>query len=406
MSTDCSETCPNKQNLDKVVKINCELKVHSKQAAEVAEYFRLQLNEIVAKRRTKNFKRQQRRKGCKDGKRKREEENSSLIPLVPLIDLTSILEKTLLTLNSIHDILQLEHIPEAKSLMQNKKFECLFNLIPSLTKLSSMVGLQDLKTELFQMILHQLHVKHSKRAEEPGMNNIIITGPPGVGKTELATILAEVFVQTGQLKTNQVVFAKRSDLVGQYLGQTAIKTSEVLEKAKGGILFIDEVYSLGHVEKRDFFAKECIDTLLQHMSEKPGECMVIVAGYEDDVETCFLAQNKGLNRRFTIRLNIAGYDGAELFRIFQLHCTKDNWKLEEPHKAQEFILKHAKDFQNYAGDMKTLLHRAKFISTQRLWKTSLDFLSECSLNFEDIRQAKEYMHKKSEHSVDKLDRYC
>jgi SpoVK/Ycf46/Vps4 family AAA+-type ATPase len=246
------------------------------------------------------------------------------------------------------------------------------------------------------MILHQLHVKHSQRKEEPGMNNIIITGPPGVGKTELASVLSEVFVETGQIKANHVVFAKRSDLVGQYLGQTAIKTREVIEKAKGGILFIDEVYSLGHVDKRDFFAKECIDTLLQHMSEKPGDCMVMVAGYEEDVEVCFLSQNKGLHRRFTIRLNLPGYNGIELFDILKYHCAKDNWKLEDVEKVQDFIVKHAKDFQYFAGDMKTLLHRAKFISTQRLWKTSLDFQTECGVNFEDIRQAKEYMHKKIE----------
>ena len=308
-------------------------------------------------------------------------------------EIESVLIEVFTSLVSIKDIIALEVHPQVTSLLQNIKFKVLCQIIPTLRKIDALVGLKDIKQELVETALYQLRVKHSTRKDEPGMNNIMLTGPPGVGKTQVAQLIAELFTETGQLSEGKIVTANRSDLVGQYLGQTAIKTKEMIAKAEGGILFIDEVYSLGHEDKRDFFAKECIDTLIQHMTDKPGAFTLMVAGYRQEVESCFLGQNKGLKRRFTINLHLSGYSGLELAEIFKLHCLQDNWEIEEKQRIFSFIAKHAKDFVFYAGDMKTLLHRAKFISTMRMWKTSLDFNSKCNITLKDVELAKEYMHK-------------
>jgi SpoVK/Ycf46/Vps4 family AAA+-type ATPase len=349
---------------------------------------RQQLNGMVQHKRSKNHKRSLRRKKVEDVHIAAKK--SKLEPKE--VD-KSLLTSVFASLGTLESVIALQSHPQVSDLLHNHKFKVLHDLIPALKKLHALVGLCDIKQEILETALYQLRVKHSDRTEEPGMNNIILTGPPGVGKTEVANIIAEIFAQTGQIASNKIVRAARSDLVGQYLGQTAIKTNEVIEQAKGGILFIDEVYALGHVNKGDSFAKECIDTIIQHMTDKPGAFILMVAGYREEVETCFLDQNKGLKRRFTIDLRLDGYDGEELARIFQLHCKNDNWALESPRRVADFIAKHAKDFLFFAGDMKTLLHRAKFVSTKRMWRTALGFDAECAITLQDVEQAKMYMHK-------------
>jgi hypothetical protein len=101
--------------------------------------------------------------------------------------------------------------------------------------------------------------------------------------------------------------AKRSDLIAKYLGQTAAKTQEVIDDAVGGVLFIDEAYSLGNADGGDSYAKECIDTINQNLTEKKNQLLVIIAGYENALEECFFAYNEGLNRRFPFRYTIDAY---------------------------------------------------------------------------------------------------
>ena len=133
------------------------------------------------------------------------------------------------------------------------------------------------------------------------LNHCVITGPPGVGKTTLAALLGDIYLRLGFLKNNNFVVARRSELIGKYCGHTAVQTQEKINEAEGGVLFIDEVYSLGNKKKSDSFTKECIDTINQNLTEKGDKFLCIVAGYEKDVEECFFAYNRGLERRFPIR---------------------------------------------------------------------------------------------------------
>ena len=120
----------------------------------------------------------------------------------------------------------------------------------------------------------------------------VIYGPPGTGKTEVAKIIGRLFSKLGVLKKNVFKKVTRADLIAGYLGQTAIKTKEVVNSAIGGVLFIDEAYALGNKEKRDIFAKECIDTFAHY--DNKDKLMVIIAGYEDELNKCFFEYNRVL----------------------------------------------------------------------------------------------------------------
>ena len=142
----------------------------------------------------------------------------------------------------------------------------LFELIEPLEKLQKIIGMNDIKNIILDLILTSMQNLYDPNT----LFHTIITGPPGVGKTMLAKILGEIYLRLGILKNDEYIFktAKRSDLVGKYLGHTAIKTQELIDSCTGGVLFIDEVYSLGNEDKKDSFSKECIDTLNLNLTEK------------------------------------------------------------------------------------------------------------------------------------------
>jgi hypothetical protein len=166
---------------------------------------------------------------------------------------------------------------------------------------------------------------------------------------------------------------RRSDLIGKYLGHTAALTQRVINSCLGGVMFIDEAYSLGNAEGRDSFSKECIDTINQNLSEKKGELLVIIAGYKDDLDTCFFAHNPGLHRRFPFVYSIEPYSPDELVEIL---CRKVNdlglgWQLpgdERPAVVRLFERHHAQGtFTNHAGDVETLLFTARVEHAKRVF---------------------------------------
>ena len=270
-------------------------------------------------------------------------------------------------LNSIEDIILLKNSPYKFDFIYCKKFTSLYNIIPALEEFNKIIGMKNVKNKLYQSICYFLH--NLNNCEE--MNHCMIMGPPGVGKTTIAKIIGSIYLKLGFLHNDKFIIARRSDLIAKYLGQTAIKTQEVIDSAIGGVLFIDEVYSLGNNTKEDSFAKECIDTINLNMSRIDVPWLLIVGGYKEEIETHFLAYNKGLERRFTVKLEIDEYTPQEMFDILMKFITEEKWKIEVDAITIEDITKNIKLFKYFGGDMRKLLQLAKEHYSVRNMKTCI-----------------------------------
>jgi ABC-type molybdenum transport system ATPase subunit/photorepair protein PhrA len=213
-------------------------------------------------------------------------------------------------------------------------------ILPSLIKLQKLTGMVSVKKTIVGHILYFL-MNYEKNQD---MIHTVIEGPPGVGKTTLGYILGEIYsnldiIEQPKNKTNQLKFkiVKRSDLVAKYLGQTSHRTQEVINSVLGGVLFIDEAYSLGNNDVDDSYSKECLDTLNQNLSEKKNQFLCIIAGYKDALERNFFAYNEGLRRRFPFTYTIEEYTPNELKNIFIGMLDNSNWGLEGYKQKKETI---------------------------------------------------------------------
>lgn len=283
-------------------------------------------------------------------------------------DIESKLVNIFSNLKSIEDIINFEKLPNRFDFFKNSKFERLYKLIPSCKKLVNIIGMEDVKMQIFKQIGYFLHGLNNPDE----INHVIITGEPGVGKTTLAKIISKIYLSMGFLKNDNFIEAKRSDLIGQYCGHTAIKTQKVINSAEGGVLFIDEVYSLGNREKRDAFTKECIDTINQNLTEKSDKFLCIVAGYKDDVKECFLDYNKGLERRFPIRFELESYSSESLLKILLKFVEEEKWSFSNKDELLKLIKENEKLLKYQAGDIKTIFQFSKEKYSLRLLNENLE----------------------------------
>ena len=204
----------------------------------------------------------------------------------------------------------------------------------------------------------------------------VIYGPPGSGKTEVAKIIGRIFSNLGILTKKTFKKVSRNDLVAGYLGQTAIKTKDIIKASIGGVLFIDEAYSLGNSEKRDSFAKECVDTLCEALSEHKHNWMVIIAGYEKELNDCFFGLNDGLNSRFTWRFKLDSYKPGELKSIYEKQVRDFGWTISAPSSdkpkhahalCDEWFATNMDYFTTYGRDMETLFTKTKIAHSRRVF---------------------------------------
>ena len=300
---------------------------------------------------------------------------------------------------SIKDIIALKNSKYIYDFIRNEKFSKLLKLVPILEKIDNIVGMKNIKEEIYNMICYYIHNLHNSKE----LNHIVITGQPGVGKTTLAMYLGELYCSLGFLKNKTFTKAKRSDLIAEYLGQTAVKTQKVIDSAEGGVLFIDEVYSLGNKKKDDMYAKECIDTININLTEKSDKLLVIIAGYKEDINTCFFNYNRGLERRFSLRFDISAYKYDELFNIFKKFVSDSDYKLSDK-ITNDLIKKNYEYFKSgMAGDMMTLLKYAKEDFSKTLMKNIIynsDIVKEISLK--NMLSAIKKMKDIKEQNIDKI----
>lgn len=240
-------------------------------------------------------------------------------------------------------------------------------LVEPLEELNNMIGLKEVKQSIFDQIIYYLQGLDDKNND---MLHSVIQGPPGVGKTKLCNILAKIYKGFGFLKNSNVISVKRDDLIAGYLGQTAIKTKAKIEEALGGVLFIDEAYSLGSEDGKDSFSKEAIDLLTSYLSEHPHDLVCIIAGYKNALDKCFFKQNEGLRRRFTQVYDISGYDDDELRKIFFSIVKDNNWKIDEENIKTDIFKENKPYFLFNGGDMLNVFSCCKKAHAKRLLKIS------------------------------------
>ncbi|MCH5162063.1 MAG: AAA family ATPase [Clostridiales bacterium] len=198
----------------------------------------------------------------------------------------------------------------------------------ALARLDALVGLSSVKSKVRDWVdqIKVFQMRKARGMSVPDMSyHLVFTGNPGTGKTTVARLMAQIYCALGIISEGHLVEVDRSELVAGYVGQTAIKTRDILKKAYGGILFIDEAYTLAKDRSNDF-GQEAIDTILKEMEDKRENLVVIVAGY-DGLMSTFIDSNPGLRSRFKNYIKFDDYTGSELAEIFFLQCAKSQYTI-------------------------------------------------------------------------------
>ena len=238
-------------------------------------------------------------------------------------------------------------------------------------ELQSYIGLEDVKKEVDTLInlvtIQKLRKENGLPTNDLSLH-MVFFGNPGTGKTMIARLMARIYKSLGILSKGQLVEVDRSGLVAGYVGQTAIKTSEVIEKAKGGVLFIDEAYALTNRGGNDY-GQEAVDTLLKAMEDHRDDLIVIVAGYIELMEE-FVHSNPGLESRFNRFLHFPDYTIDEMMAIFDMRCSQSGYTLAEDARPilRDVIKLESMDIKGFgnARGIRNLFEKAVTAQANRL----------------------------------------
>jgi len=263
-----------------------------------------------------------------------------------------------------------------------------------LNEIENLVGLNDVKKLLFEIqafIEIQKKRKEENLVNEPLVLHMIFKGNPGTGKTTVARSVARLFKELNVLKKGHVIEIERADLVGEYIGHTAIKTREQIQRALGGVLFIDEAYSLARGGEKDF-GKEAIDCMVKAMEDYKDQLILILAGYRREMEW-FLQTNPGLRSRFPIHIEFPDYTIHELLQIAELMLKQRQYRLTNDARLtlkniieEKKLLEH--DLSGNARMVRNLIEKAIRLQAVRLIeKNDISRDDLILITTEDIKEA-------------------
>lgn len=272
---------------------------------------------------------------------------------------TLTIDASMQTLSDMLDIIRLYDYDD--KIDYNIDLKALHNIKSELEQLNQLIGMDALKQSILSQLIYfiqELHVGND-------FKHTVLYGPPGTGKTEVAKIIGNMYSKLGILSNNIFKKVTRTDLIAGYLGQTAIKTRKVIDECLGGVLFIDEAYSLGSSEQNDLYSKECVDTICEALSDHKNNLMVIIAGYEKELNETFFAINKGMDSRFIWRFTTNEYNPKELSSIFNKMVSDQGWNLSDDLVSW---FEQKKDmFGAFGRDMELLLTYSKIAHGRRIY---------------------------------------
>jgi stage V sporulation protein K len=262
-----------------------------------------------------------------------------------------------------------------------------------LEEIENLVGLENVKKLIYEIQAY-IEIQRKRKEENLATDSLVLhmifKGNPGTGKTTVARHIARLFKELDVLKKGHVIEIERADLVGEYIGHTALKTREQIQKAIGGILFIDEAYSLARGGEKDF-GKEAIDCLVKAMEDYKDQLILILAGYKKEMEW-FLQSNPGLRSRFPIHINFPDYSINELLKIAELMLNQRQYRLTTEAKVllkttlEKTALGH--EHSGNARMVRNLIEKAIRLQAVRLLENNLVSRDDLILiNSEDIEEA-------------------
>jgi len=283
---------------------------------------------------------------------------------------------------------------QQKEALDNAEYEDTKENLEALRKeLNEYIGLSAVKSEVESLInlvtVQSLRKQNDLPVEELSLH-MVFSGNPGTGKTMIARLMARIFKSLGILSKGQLVEVDRGGLVAGYVGQTAIKTGEMIQKAMGGVLFIDEAYALTSRGGNDY-GQEAVDTLLKAMEDHREDLIVIVAGYTELMDD-FVRCNPGLESRFNRFLQFEDYTVQEMLDIFKMRCQKSGYRLMKDAESilQSMLRLYSLDMKAFgnARGVRNLFERAISAQANRLAKqTDVTRDELMCLNHDDIRRA-------------------